>query len=99
MGGGGRGEESTPCMSVFFSFERLIRGVVVCFSLHFLQKKKKKESHIGMPIQHFTIYTVFDLFRKCPLRLTLLNLDRAWSVSDSRSSNYLLKTSQLEIKP
>lgn len=74
----------------------LKRKGVVCCSFHCLQK----ESNIGMPMQHIPIYTVLDLLRKRPLRLTLLNLDRACSVfSDSRSSNYLLKTSQLEIRP
>lgn len=58
------------------------------------------ETNRGVPIQHTVISTVFGLPRKCPLRLTLRNTDRARSAcSPPRSSSHLLKTSQSEIRP
>lgn len=93
MGKSHWGGVSIPWISVFFSFERL-RGQPVFLSC------LRKGSNGSMLIQHIPMNIVFDLSRKCPLRLTLLNLDRSCLVfSDSRSSNYLLKTSQLEIRP
>lgn len=50
-----------------------------------------KVSHIGMSIQHFPIYTVFDLSKKRPLRMTLLNLDSPFSLLRFQELELLIK--------
>ena len=59
----------------------------------------KIESNIGMPIQYMPTYTVFDLLRECPFRLTLLILDSLFSLLRFQELKLLIKTSQLEIRP
>lgn len=89
------GEVSTPCMSVLFSFERP-KGVV-CLFLYSLPQKGATYWHANSAFPNLcSIWSVQGL----SFKIDLLNLDRACSLfSDSRSSNYLLKTSQSEMRP